>query len=350
METADDNIPFQTSAKPWRKDNVPRRILAIRLQAMGDLVITLPYLQHLRNNLPPTTTLDLLTRKEVESIPKSLELFDQIYSIGGERNWKKQVAYTFLLLPRLLLRQYDVVIDLQNNDISKIVRKTIFPKAWSEFERFVPVPAGECTRLAIEAIGLGPCHIDSAFKIKGDQKASDLLKENGWDGKSELVLLNPAGAFETRNWPLAYYIDFARLWLQRYPDTQFLVLGVNFISSKATSLKQSLGKRLINLVNLTSPVQAFAILQKVRLVLSEDSGLMHMSWVSGIPTVALFGSTRSDRATPLGKHSLLLHSGDLPCGNCMREKCLFADNRCLTRYAPALVFEKAVELIRRNGL
>ena len=348
MLTANTNIPIHVPSKPWRKTFLPRRILAIRLQAMGDLVITLPYLQNLRNNLPPNTRLDLLTRVEVESIPKSIELFNHIYSIGGGRNWKKQLTYTFLLLPKLLFQQYDVVIDLQNNDISKIVRKTLLPKAWSVFERFAPVPAGECTRLAIEAIGLGPCRIDSDFKIK-DQKVLGLLTEKGWDGKSELVLLNPAGAFETRNWPVEYYIDFARLWLQRFPGTQFLVLGVNFISTKAASLQQALGKQLINLVNQTSPEQAFATLQKVKLVLSEDSGLMHMSWVSGIPTVALFGSTRSDRATPLGKHSLLLHSGDLACGNCMLEKCLYGDNRCLTRYTPELVFEKAMELIRPNG-
>jgi len=42
------NIPH----KPWTKTKLPRRILAIRTQAMGDVMITLPYLQHLRRSLP----------------------------------------------------------------------------------------------------------------------------------------------------------------------------------------------------------------------------------------------------------------------------------------------------------
>jgi ADP-heptose:LPS heptosyltransferase len=123
-------------------------------------------------------------------------------------------------------------------------------------------------------------------------------------------------------------------------------LGTGFISGKADVLKEKLGDRLINLVSKTTPLQAFALLQKTELILSEDSGLMHMAWTSGIPTLALFGSTRSDRATPLGKHSLLLHSSDLPCGNCMLEKCRFGNNHCLSRYTPQYIYEKALHLIR----
>jgi ADP-heptose:LPS heptosyltransferase len=111
------NIP----AKPWNKKDPPKRILAIRLQAMGDLVITLPYLQALRNALPSSVQLDLLTREEVDSIPRNIHLFDKIYSIGGGRNSKKILLHTFLLLPRLWIRRYDIIIDLQNNLISDIV-------------------------------------------------------------------------------------------------------------------------------------------------------------------------------------------------------------------------------------
>jgi len=70
-----------------------------------------------------------------------------------------------------------------------------------------------------------------------------------------------------------------------------------------------------------------------------------MAWVSGIPTLAMFGSTRSDLSTPLGKHTLLLHSSDLECGNCLLAICKYGDTRCLTRYTPEFVFEKALTLV-----
>ena len=136
MQLSSRDISQNIPGRKWQKKNMPNRILAIRLQAMGDLVITLPYLQNLKNTLPEGTELDLLTREEVESIPRNLELFDHVYSIGGGRNWKKQILLTYFLLPKLLLRRYDVVIDLQNNIISKTVRKALMPKAWSEFYRF----------------------------------------------------------------------------------------------------------------------------------------------------------------------------------------------------------------------
>lgn len=340
------NIVLDIPHKAWRKKTPPKRILAIRLQAMGDLVITLPYLQSLKKNLPEGSRLDLLTREEVESIPKHLYLFDYVYSLGGGRNWKKQFVHSALMLPELLLNRYDVVLDLQNNIVSKFVRKSLMPEAWSEFDRFSPVPAGECTRLAIEATGIGKCVPDGNFKLKTKEKEiNNLLLHNGWDGISVLIVLNPAGAFETRNWPMENYAEFARLWLEQFPQTQFVTTGTNFIAAKANYLKQKLGNRLINLVSKTTPVQAFALIQKMQLVISEDSGLMHMAWVSEIPTLAIFGSTRSDRATPFGKHSLLLHSSDLACGNCMLEKCIHGDNRCMIRYSPQFVLQKATALM-----
>jgi len=335
-------------ARKWRLDTLPRRILAIRLQAMGDLVITLPYLQQLRDILPPGTRIDLLTRAEVAAIPCELDLFDKVYIIGGGRSTKRQLLHTSLLLPRLWARRYQVVIDLQNNIISHIARKSLFPRAWSVFDRFSPIPAGESTRLTIAATGL-PAHesiLRHGFRLRNEAAARDLLKAHGWNEQKDLVVLNPAGAFPTRNWSLDNYIAFARLWLQWRPSTQFLLLGTAFIASQSTILTHSLSPHVINMIGKTSPSQAFAILQQAFFVLSEDSGLMHMAWVSGIPTLALFGSTRNDRARPLGAHTRLLDSSDLACGNCMLRECAFGDTHCLSRYTPEMVFQHAVSLLR----
>lgn len=327
-------------SKPWKNNSHPKRILAIRLQAMGDTVITLPYLQALRNSLPANVRLDFLTRTDFAAVPESLVLFDKVYCVKGNRNSRKRFIYACMLLPRLILNRYDIVIDLQNNNISRLVRKWIMPKAWSGFDRFSPISAGERTRMTIESTGLGHNFIDSRFVFKHPPQVDQMLKDNGWDGKSKLVIINPAGAFITRNWSMDNYVNFARLWLERFPDTQFVTTGISFISFKAQYLKKELGLKLINLVEKTSQVQAFAIVQRAHFILSEDSGLMHMAWVCDVPTVALFGSTRSDWARPLNKDSLLLSSDDLACGNCMLETCIYGDVRCLTRYTPQIIFEK----------
>lgn len=337
---------FEIRAKPWANINKPKRILVIRLQATGDMVVALPYIQFLKRSLPKYTVIDFLIREEAAAIPRNMELFDNVYSWGGKRrSVKKQSLRAIAMLPRLLMRRYDVVIDLQNNQITRMVRRVLMPKAWSEFDRFSAIPAGERYRLTIEAAGLGPNYADSNFTLKPIPGTTELLYQNGWNGTSDIVIINPAAAFKTRNWPIANYAEFMKLWVGRWPQTQFLMTGVGAMAEKATYLKEGMGDHLINLVNKTSIEQAFAIVQKAKFVLSEDSGLMHMAWSSGIPTMALFGGTRSDWARPLGPHTDFVDSSDLSCGNCMLKICKFGDNHCMTRYTPEFIFGRASDLL-----
>ena len=329
---------------PWDKTRAPERILCVRLQAMGDVVITLPYIQSLKGALSGAS-IDFLTRSEVDEIPKDVVLFDSVFSIGGGRNRKLQLASALSLLPRLWLRRYDVVIDLQRSRISRIVRSLLRPPSWSEFDRFSPISAGERTRRTIEAVGLGKLAVYPGLPLKDDSLGLEILTSSGWDERSELVVLNPAGCFTSRNWPMRYYAEFARLWLKKFGQTQFLILGLNAVHDRAAFLKRELGSQLINLVNRTTPSEAFAIVRRAVLILSEDSGLMHMAWVSGVPTVALFGSSRADWSAPQGNYSVCLHSGDLECGPCMEAVCRFGDVHCLTRYTPDMVAERAARLL-----
>jgi len=116
--------------KPWRQKYFPKKVLAIRLQALGDTVITLPYLQSLKRQYPQLQ-IHFLTRKEVCHIPKDIDLFDRVITIGGGRNAKLQFLLLWFKIPFLLLQNYGVVLDLQKNKISVILRNLLMPKSWS---------------------------------------------------------------------------------------------------------------------------------------------------------------------------------------------------------------------------
>jgi heptosyltransferase II len=339
--------PFKTIPhKVWSKKKQPKKILVIRLQALGDTIITLPYLHSLKRQ-NPQLEIHFLTRHEVSSIPMLTGIFEQVYVLDGGRNARKQFLYALAKIPLLMLQRYDVVIDLQNNKISRFIRKTLKPASWSSFDTQSPVSAGLRTKLTIEACGLWNVHLDKSIRINWN--VNDLLLNNGWKGNSALVALNPAGAFASRNWPTENYIYFARLWLNEFPETQFVLLLLPSLKEKAEHIATALGRACINLTGKANQLDAFSILEKCAFVLSEDSGLMHMAWVQGIPTLGLFSSSRKEWSAPQGDWSACLDSSDLECGACELEKCKFGDNHCLTRYSPEHVLGVGLTLVKREA-
>jgi ADP-heptose:LPS heptosyltransferase len=219
------------------------------------------------------------------------------------------------------------------------------PKAWVEFDRHSPFSAGERTRQTIESLWSWKISLHPAFRLKRDFYVSSLLQRNGFRASNDLVVLNPAGYFSSRNWPLGNYVDFARAWLKKNPMTQFVLLLLPNQRSKANYLKAELGDHCIDLTGKANQIEAFQLIKLCKLVLSEDSGLMHMAWTQGVSTIALFSSSRKDWSAPQGPWSDCLDSSDLECGPCMLKICKYGDNRCLTRYTPNFVFERARKLV-----
>ena len=129
-----DNNPINNIRfRKWTESFRPKKILVIRYQALGDTVVTLPYLLSVKRNYPEIE-LHFITRKEFCLVHQDINLFDRVITIGGSRDVKAQLTFTLLKIPFLWKQRYDVVIDLQNNKISNILRKLLKPKAWSEYD------------------------------------------------------------------------------------------------------------------------------------------------------------------------------------------------------------------------
>jgi heptosyltransferase II len=340
-------VNAKVRCRPWKHSNPPRKILAIRFQALGDTLITLPYLQDLKNQLPHTS-LHFLTREEVSAIPKEVSFFDRIITIKGQRNAKLQFALLLLKIPFLIFQGYDFILDLQNNRLSKIVRKLLFARGWSEYDKWSPISAAERTRQTINAGAFCNLNPTPRFSL-GKDLPDNFCLQNNIHPDHDLVVLNPAGYCASRNWPLHYYALFAKLWLQNINQkTIFVLLLLPNLREKARYIKEELGDSCIDLTGKANQIQALQIIERSKLMLTEDSGLMHMAWIQHIPTVALFSSSRKDWSAPQGKLSVCFDSSDMECGPCMKEICIFNDNRCLTRYTPDIVLLRAKELLNKR--
>ncbi|MDD8017335.1 MAG: glycosyltransferase family 9 protein [Bacteroidota bacterium] len=337
-------------AVPWRHSIQPKKILAIRLQAFGDVVITLPYLQVFKDNLP-RTEFHFLTREEFADIPRTLPLFEKVHIIGGGRERVKQLLSTVSLLPYLMKEHYDIVIDLQRNTLSRMIRQFLRPQSFSEFDRYSLDSAGARTKSTIDKLGFNLTSFElPRIEARNQKSAIQKFQSFGYDPTKQLIVVNPAGNFITKNWSVENYIGFANGWCEHVDaNVQFAILGLNTLEEKAAVLKEKLGDKLINMVGKTTASEAFSILQHAKLVLSEDSGLMHMAWVAQVPVVALFGSTKSVWSRPLGKWSICLNSSDLECGECFQATCRFGDIHCLSRYTPQQVIDVAQRLLHEKN-
>lgn len=332
-----------------KKTNKPiTRILVIRLQAMGDVLIILPYLQDLRNKLPKNIEIDLLTRDGMQSVAENLTIFNNIYIIGGERRTSKQFLSFLTIQPKLFIKHYDVCIDLQNHKLSNLIRQTLQIKTYALFDKYSSNYAGFRTQNTINALQLPKVEFTKITSFKKFNE-HDLYAKLNLSIDEEYVVINPSGAFENRNWNLDNYVEFCELWLKKINNkTIFIILGLHTLKPKAENLKQKLGSSLIDLTGKTTFIEALHLLRNTTLVLSEDSGLMHAAYCVGTPTVAILGSTRSDWVNPNLNHTYFFTSSDLPCGDCMLWQCKFDEIKCLSRIKPIEVLNASIQLLNNQ--
>ncbi len=332
-----------TNGKPIKK------ILVMRLQAGGDVLITLSYLQDMRDKLAADVQIDFLTRKETESVPRALIIFHQVFALGGGRNTKLQFLSFLFLLPQLFFKRYDVLIDLQNHKLSKWIRLLLQIKTYTLFDKYSPVYAGDRNKHTINILKLAEVEFSVLKSFKGID-TTKLFKKFNLSKEQDYIVINPAGAFENRNWDLDNYVEFCLEWNKTInTKTKFLILGIDKIKSKSLYLRNKLGNQLIDLVGQTEMVEAMHILKHAKLVVSEDSGLLHAAYIVGTPTVGILGSTRNDWTNPNLPHTYFFNSSDLPCGNCMLEKCKFDEVKCLKRIAPQAVLDVSIKLLNNKN-
>src|SRR5439155_17698711 len=106
------------------------------------------------------------------------------------------------------------------------------------------------------------------------EEARVRLEAAGRDPSRPLVCLNPAGGWPTKQWPLARFVELGRR-LAREDGCRLLALG-EARNERLASLVRELGPAVLDLTGATSPGAALAAISFASLVVSEDSGLMHL--------------------------------------------------------------------------
>lgn len=348
MSTAPSVPPFTPDgvlAKPLAPGAPLRRLVVIRLHAFGDTAITFPLLAALKCRFP-SLGLDVVTDVRSRELFKAHRNVDRVYAFETRQARLPKGIAVLRTAAALRARPVPAVLDLQRNRWSRFLTRLLVPDAWAAFDRHAPRSALARYVEAADALGLAPGKpvLRTHARPELVAAARERLVAAGWDGTSPLVALNPAGGWETKQWPLERYIALGRRLANA--GCRLLALAPAPVPERFRALGEALAPGLLDLTGETTPSEALALVSLASLVVSDDSGLMHLAWVQGVPALALFGSSRAAWSRPEGPRAGGFYSEDLACGACMQPVCARGDLLCLVRVTVDDVFLRSMELMR----
>ncbi len=317
----------------------PGRIAVLRLHAFGDAAITLPLVAAVRARFPGAE-LVFITSTPYADLFQARTDIDRVLPVRtvGPRAVRAAAA----VRAGLRVGRCDLLLDLQRSRQSALIRQAVRPAAWAAFDRFAPRAALDRYLDAAQWVGLDTIAPVYGPALRADvvAGANAILEASAGTSAGPWVCLNPAGCWPTKNWPIEEYVAVGRELIGRW-GARVLLLGTEHVRSGANAIACALGADAVNLVGRTSTAQALALVARSRLVVSDDSGLMHLAWVAGVPTIGVFGATRAAWSRPYGDHSAVFGSEDLACGACMSPACARGDMLCLRRVDAAMVIRTA---------
>jgi lipopolysaccharide heptosyltransferase II len=144
--------------------------------------------------------------------------------------------------------------------------------------------------------------------------------------------LNPGAEYgPAKRWPAERFVAAARI-MQEKTHCRWMVLGGEgdraLADSITSDLARATGQPPLNLAGKTSLRELAAVLKICDLVLTNDSGPMHLAAAAGAPVVAIFGSTSPELTGPVFSERAQVVRHPAPCAPCFRRQCPI-DLRCL---------------------
>jgi heptosyltransferase-2 len=176
----------------------------------------------------------------------------------------------------------------------------------------------------------------------------DFLRGSG-EGRFVLAAAPGAAFGGAKRAPLDLFSESIRLIMAERPKGLVAILGGKAEMADAKSLAGSLGglPGVFDLSGLTTLPQALGILKRASLLLSNDSGLMHLGGAAGARVLAFFGPTDPLRTGPAAPASAVLRvPGACPLAPCRERECRLARRACFDGLAARDVLEAAASLLR----
>lgn len=353
------------------------RILIVKLSALGDVIHTLPSLTTLRRHRPDAE-ISWLVEDTAAGLIEGHPALDRV-RVVPRREWSRlaregrrwAAARDFLARVREHRRdRYDLVIDFQGLAKSGLWVALARAREKAGFGRGLPrnegawmalnrrIPPGPVERHALDRSldlleALGYPRLPLAYDLPEDPvagaEADRLLAGLGIGPGTTFVAVNPMTRWPTKNWEAG---RFATVLLGlRAAGVSFVMTGGAGDRGDLDAIEAAWGHGAGSLPRLdgrTSLAVLTAVYRRARVVLSTDTGPMHLAAAVGTPVVALFGPTSPRRTGPFGPEHTVLQL-PLECSPCFRRRCettRYESRACMLRLGPEAVLAAVLDKVR----
>ena len=154
------------------------------------------------------------------------------------------------------------------------------------------------------------------------------------------IAFQPGARWANKRWPVEKFSELIRLLGEKIPATRFAIIGGKDDQLLGEIISTADPVRCLNLCGKTSLLEMVEWLRLSDLLITNDTGPMHVAAALGKPLVALFGPTEPRRTGPYGQLENVLRL-NLPCAPCLKSVCrYFEPEECLRGISPAAVFDR----------
>jgi heptosyltransferase-2 len=142
-----------------------------------------------------------------------------------------------------------------------------------------------------------------------------------------------------KRWPPRYFATLA----QQLAQQGYTVWSLGSAADKAVGEEIAAGGNAVNLCGITTLDDAIVLLSGAQLVVTNDSGLMHVAAALGRPTLAIYGSSSPGFTPPLSDNARVVKL-DMPCSPCFARECPLGHFNCMLKLEPAMVMQQIENL------
>ena len=342
-------------------------ILVVKPSSLGDIIHAFPAVDLIRREYPEAT-ITWLVNDAFAGIIDLLPGIDDVVLFrrqrwGRPRHWGELCGF----VRDLRQRSFDVAVDFQGllrsgllSWLSGAPVRIGFRSAREGARLFytekVMLPAN-----LVHAVDKNVFLVRSALRIGGEVRqpplrqhhdyakfARQLLERHCLDEGDGLLAVGAGARWESKRWPPAFFARVLDLVAERRPGTAIWLLGS--ADEQEPSAEVCANCRVAKPVNLAGQTNLGALCEMLRasdVLLTNDSGPMHLAAALQTPTVALFGATSPDLTGPYGPgHHVFV--GKCEGSPCLRRTCPLGTYECLDSVPPRKVGEAVLGLLSRE--